>query len=87
MRSLRLSHPPEALRRPGVKWDNLALVPASLLPMKAKWQTLANELSEGDILIILPPTETASKKALEKVAAQLKAQGHQVSTLSAARFG
>lgn len=49
------TRPPLGLRR--AKLDNLALVPASLLPFKAKWQRLANDLPEGNILIILPETK------------------------------
>jgi hypothetical protein len=40
-----------------VHLDNLALVPASLLPFKAQYQHLANTLPKGDILIILPATD------------------------------
>ena len=36
--------PPRALRRPGVHLDNLALVPASLLPFKTEWQTVEDWL-------------------------------------------
>ena len=38
---------PRALRRPQVKLDNLTLVPASLLPRKADYEALANELPRG----------------------------------------
>src|SRR4051794_8587430 len=43
------SPPPRSLKR--AKFDNLALVPASLLPFKATWQQLANELPTGSTLI------------------------------------
>ena len=33
MRHYRIKRPPRALRRPGVRLDNVALVPASLLPV------------------------------------------------------
>ena len=39
--------PPAPLRRPGVTLDNIALVPASLLPFKPTYQAIANELPRG----------------------------------------
>ena len=44
--------PPRAIRRPGVRLDNLILMPASLLPFKAEWQ-VANNLPRGNVLIVL----------------------------------
>jgi hypothetical protein len=44
--------PPPALRKAHL--DNLAIVPASLLPGKAEWQALANALPAGSTLIVLP---------------------------------
>jgi len=78
--------PPRALRRPGVRLDNLTVVPASLLPFKQRWQTVANGLPEGDVLIIMPPTNTLSRKILDKVVALLQARGHNVTTLSTEQF-
>jgi hypothetical protein len=37
-----------------VKLDNVALIPASLLPDNTNWQQVANNLPAGDILIGLP---------------------------------
>ena len=54
MRPFRFTRPLRALSRCGVKWDNVALVPASLLPFKADWQRVANDMPHGDILIVLP---------------------------------
>ncbi len=54
MRPFRFTRPPRALSRCGVKWDNVALVPASLLPFKADWQRIANDMPHEDILIVLP---------------------------------
>ena len=43
MPQYRIKRPPKALRRPGVRLDNVALVPASLLPYKmagrGQWPT------------------------------------------------
>jgi hypothetical protein len=83
--------PPQALRR--AQLDNLALVPANLLPYKEQYQHLANELPKGEILIILPEEDLRSgaagriRQAVEKVANQLKAAGQKVTTLSAHQLG
>lgn len=84
MSAYRFRSPPRALRR--AKLDNLALVPANLLPFKAKWQAMANSLPEGSVLILLPRPNTATTKTLESVASLLKGHGHRVTTLSAEHF-
>jgi hypothetical protein len=78
---MSLSSPPRQLRR--AKLDNLALVPASLLPFKSEWQRLANQLPQGSTLIILPSPHSASRKSLEHTASQLRARGQRVMTIPA----
>jgi hypothetical protein len=63
--------------------DNLALVPASLLPFKAAWQRLANELPIGSTLIILPPSESPRSEALERIRTSFEAMGRSVKILPA----
>jgi hypothetical protein len=77
----RLLRPPRALRRPGVTLDNISIVPASLLPYKARYQALANQLPRGDVLIVLPTEDTAEKRILESAAARFEAKGHRVTTI------
>lgn len=76
--------PPKALRR--ARPDNLALVPASLLPFKAIYQQLANDLPTGATLIVLPKAPGKPGHALGNVAHLLAARGHQVSVVSASRL-
>jgi hypothetical protein len=45
----RIGRPPQALRK--AKLDNIALVPASLLFNKGKYQTIANNLPGQGVLI------------------------------------
>lgn len=71
--------PPKALR--AARLDNLAIVPASLLPHKAEWQALANTLPEGSTLIVLPHTPGAARDALERVSIDLSAHGSRVTTV------
>ena len=78
--------PLRALWRPGLELDNLALVPANLLPFKSKWQTMANSLAQRTTLIIIPRTDNPQRKVLQTVVTLLEADGHQVTTLPAERF-
>ena len=82
-RRWRPHQPPLALRRRGVQLDNIALVPASLLPCKATYQAIANALPRGDVLIVLPTADTPEKRVLEAAAARFAAKGHPVTTISA----
>ena len=65
-----------------LRLDNLALVPASLLPHKAVYQRLANRLPAGAVLVVLPVEETPEKRTLQEAAARLRAKGHAIATLS-----
>jgi hypothetical protein len=48
--------PPQALRK--AKLDNLVLVPASLLPLKGRYQAIANQEVAGTTLIVLPASDS-----------------------------
>ena len=80
----RVTRPPRRIRK--ARLDNLALVPASLLAFKEQYQQIANALPRGATLIILPPSLKQQRRTCEKVAATLRARGHQVLTLPADRF-
>lgn len=77
MRSFRLARPPRSLRRPTVHLDNVVLAPASLLHFKAKWQAVANDLPQGDILIVLP-WQGKQRRIARAVATQLLGRGKRV---------
>ena len=85
MKPYHLGKSPRALRK--ARLDNLALVPASLLPFKEQWQDLANSKPGEHVLIVLPKVEKRPRRVLERVAAQLREKGHQVTTISAEEFG
>jgi hypothetical protein len=65
-----VSSPPPALRK--AKLDNLALLPASLLPFKAEYQAIANEQPPGTTLVVLPATDSLPRRTLEQVAARMR---------------
>lgn len=81
MRRWRFTRPPRGLRRRHVRLDNIARVPASLLPYREHWQRIANELPQGSVLIVTPLTGRLKRATLEEVALQLQARGHRVVTV------
>lgn len=83
-KTYHFTRPSPILRR--AKLDNVALVPANLLPYKAQWQQIANGLPKDGILIILHETNRPLRKTTETVATLLEADGHRVTTLPAERF-
>jgi hypothetical protein len=85
MQQCRIKRTPRAFRRPGVKLDNVALVPASLLPYKKEWQAVANGLPTGGVLLC-STTNPKHKKILEQVSAHLTRKGRRVRKLPAKRF-
>ena len=72
--------PPRTVRQG--KLDNIALVPASLLPQKARYQALANGLPRGDVLMVLPSASLAGRKFLEQTAKLFEAKGRHVLILA-----
>lgn len=83
-RPARAAHPsfsPSPLPIRSARLDNLAIVPASLLPEKAEWQALANALPAGSTLIVLPDKPGAARAALERVSRSLAAHGSRVTTV------
>ena len=83
MKQLKLPYqivePPKAVRK--ARLDNIVLVPASLLPKKGKYQTIANNLPRGGILICETDKKHRLSAILTKVASFLRENGHFVKTL------
>jgi len=78
------SPPSRALKR--ARFDNLALVPAALLPFKATWQQIADDLPMGSILIILPASASSHRDALERIKTSFEGTGRMVKTLPASEI-
>jgi hypothetical protein len=87
MNNWRLSHPPRALRQPGVTLDNIALVPASLLSKKAAYQAFANRLPPGELFVVLPPTDSKQQQTLKTVAQLWRDKGRHVTVVVARSLG
>ena len=75
----RLGKPPAAVRK--ARLDNIALVPASLLTKKTKYQTIANNLPSGGVLICQTEQKQRIGHILTQVARFLKENGHVVRIL------
>ena len=75
--SHQIGEPPARLQK--VRLDNIALVPASLLPFKAKYQPLANTLTAGSVLCI--PGTLRQQKIMVQVTNFFRQHGRQVLTL------
>jgi len=70
--------PPAALRK--ARLDNIALVPASLLPLKGTYQPIANRLPKGSVLCVQSQSPR-QKKILIQVVQFFRNHGHTVITL------
>jgi hypothetical protein len=75
----RLTNPPKSLLK--ARLDNIAIVPASLLGLKALWQTAANTLPQGGVLLCHSQKNTRQKKLLERVGETFRQHGHAVMQL------
>jgi hypothetical protein len=76
---IHIGKPPRAIRK--AKLDNIALVPASLLSRKGKYQTIANNLPGEGVLICEAHKKERISRILERVADFFRQHGHFVKTL------
>jgi hypothetical protein len=74
-----ITNPPAALRK--ARLDNIALVPASLLFQKGKYQTIANNLPGRGVLICQADKKERITRILDSVAAFFRQHGHFVKIL------
>jgi hypothetical protein len=75
----RLTNPPKAIL--SARLDNIAIVPASMLGMKALWQTAANTLPRGGVLLCHSQQNARQRKLLERIGETFRQQGHAVMNL------
>src|SRR5215472_158745 len=77
-----VGEPPEALKK--ARLDNIALVPASLLPLKSTYKTIANNLPRGSVLCV--PGTPRQRTIMATVTQYFKNQGHMVLTMPLERI-
>lgn len=83
MTHVYLTRPPQALRRHSVRLENIALVPASLLPYRRQYQAIANTLPHGTVLLVLSRRQPKQRRLLVRLASGFAARGHQIATRTA----
>jgi len=73
----QLSEPPARLKK--ARLDNIALVPASLLPLKGTYQNVANTYPTGSVLCV--PGTIKQQKIMAKVTSFFRDHGRSVITM------
>jgi hypothetical protein len=75
-----LTSPPKALLK--ARLDNIAIVPASMLPLPQTLKEKVNTLPQGGVVLCYAAENTRQKKILERVGETFREQGHVVRSLS-----
>jgi hypothetical protein len=76
----RLTNPPQALLK--ARMDNIAIVPASMLPLTDTLKEKVNTLPKGGVLLCHSQQNTRQKKLLERVGETFREHGHAVRSMS-----
>jgi hypothetical protein len=76
----RLTNPPKALLN--ARLDNIAIVPASMLPLTKLLKEKVNTLPQGAVFLCYAAENTRQRKLLERVEETFRQQGHVVKKLS-----
>jgi hypothetical protein len=76
----RLTNPPEALLK--AQMDNIAIVPASMLPLTKTLKEKVNTLPQGAVFLCYAEENTRQRKLLERVEETFREHGHVVRSLS-----
>lgn len=76
----KLTKPPRVIRK--ARLDNIAIVPASMLPFKEAWLKVANKLPQGAVLLYHSQNNVKQTKLFERVEEIFKQQGYAVTNLA-----
>lgn len=76
----RLTNPPKALLK--ARLDNIAIVPASMLPLTETLKEKVNTLPKGGVFLCYAKENTRQRKLLERVEEAFREKGHVVRSLS-----
>jgi hypothetical protein len=76
----RLTNPPKAILK--ARLDNIAIVPASMLPLTEKLKERVNTLPKGGVFLCYAKENTRQRKILERVEETFREHGHTVMNLS-----
>jgi hypothetical protein len=72
----RLTNPPKALLN--ARLDNIAIVPASMLPLTDTLKEKVNTLPQGGVVLCYTAENTRQQKLLERVGETFREHGHAV---------
>jgi hypothetical protein len=78
--SYRFTKPPKALLK--ARLDNIAIVPASMLPLTKILKEKVNTLPQGAVFLCYAEENTRQRKIIERVGETFREQGHVVRSLS-----
>jgi hypothetical protein len=76
----RLTNPPKAILK--ARLDNIAIVPASMLPLTEALKEKVNTLPKGGVFLCYAKENSRQKKILERVEETFREHGHTVMHLS-----
>ena len=76
----RFTKPPQALWQ--ARMDNIAIVPASMLPFTKTLQQVLSTLPKGAVFLCHAEENTRQRKLLERVEEAFREQGHTVRSMS-----
>jgi hypothetical protein len=76
----RLTNPPKALLK--ARMDNIAIVPASMLPLTNILKERVNTLPKGGVFLCYAQENSRQRKILERVGETFREHGHTVRSLS-----
>src|SRR4029434_1583530 len=76
----RLTNPPKAPLK--ARLDNIAIVPASMLPMTPLLKEKVNTLPKGGVFLCYAKENSRQRKILERVEETFREQGHAVRSMS-----
>src|SRR6516164_10816252 len=76
----RLTNPPQAILN--ARLDNIAIVPASMLPLPQTLKEKVNTLPKGGVFLCYAKENSRQRKILERVEETLKEHGHAVKSMS-----
>jgi hypothetical protein len=74
------TNPPRALLK--ARLDNIAIVPASMLPLTETLKEKVNTLPRGGVVLCYAAENTRQRKLLERVGETFRQHGHTVKSMS-----
>ena len=76
----QLTNPPKALLK--ARLDNIAIVPASMLPLTETLKEKVNTLPQGGVFLCYAQENSRQRKILERVEERFREHGHTVKSMS-----